>query len=74
MPMGYRRAVGRVGARNVHALEQADDYRKPTETGMSRLALSDADKAARDWFVQTTKELGAGDAKPCLGEAPSSGS
>ncbi|EMD96183.1 hypothetical protein COCC4DRAFT_124537 [Bipolaris maydis ATCC 48331] len=31
---------------------------KPTETGMSRLALSDADKAARDWFVRTTKELG----------------
>ncbi|EOA90936.1 uncharacterized protein SETTUDRAFT_125301 [Exserohilum turcica Et28A] len=31
---------------------------KPTETGMARLALSDADKAARDWFIQTTKELG----------------
>ncbi|KAJ4369079.1 hypothetical protein N0V83_006162 [Neocucurbitaria cava] len=30
----------------------------PTETGMSRLALSDADKAARDWFVQTTEALG----------------
>lgn len=28
------------------------------ETGMSRLALSDADKAARDWFVQTTEALG----------------
>jgi acetylornithine deacetylase/succinyl-diaminopimelate desuccinylase-like protein len=25
---------------------------------MSRLALSDADKQVRDWFVQTTKELG----------------
>ncbi|KAF2851015.1 amidase [Plenodomus tracheiphilus IPT5] len=31
---------------------------KETETGMSRLALSDADKAARDWFVQTTEALG----------------
>jgi acetylornithine deacetylase/succinyl-diaminopimelate desuccinylase-like protein len=25
---------------------------------MSRLALSDADKEARDWFVETTKKLG----------------
>ena len=25
---------------------------------MSRLALSDADKQARDWFVKTTEELG----------------
>jgi len=25
---------------------------------MSRLALSDADKLARDWFVKTTKALG----------------
>jgi acetylornithine deacetylase/succinyl-diaminopimelate desuccinylase-like protein len=25
---------------------------------MSRLALTDADKQARDWFVETTKELG----------------
>ncbi|KAF1962754.1 Zn-dependent exopeptidase [Byssothecium circinans] len=30
----------------------------PTETGMSRLALSDADKQARDWFVKTTEDLG----------------
>ncbi|OTB00880.1 hypothetical protein M426DRAFT_26111 [Hypoxylon sp. CI-4A] len=29
-----------------------------TETGMSRLALSDSDKQARDWFVETTKGLG----------------
>ncbi|ORY11610.1 hypothetical protein BCR34DRAFT_483829 [Clohesyomyces aquaticus] len=29
-----------------------------TETGMSRLALSDADKKARDWFVQATEALG----------------
>ncbi|KAF3767171.1 N-carbamoyl-L-amino acid hydrolase [Cryphonectria parasitica EP155] len=30
----------------------------PTETGMSRLALSDTDKQARDWFVDTTRSLG----------------
>ena len=29
-----------------------------TATGMSRLALSDADKQARDWFADTTKSLG----------------
>ncbi len=29
-----------------------------TSTGMSRLALSDTDKQARDWFVDTTKQLG----------------
>lgn len=29
-----------------------------TETGMSRLALSDTDKQARDWFVETTTGLG----------------
>nr|POE65900.1 putative hydrolase [Quercus suber] len=29
-----------------------------TETGMSRLALSDSDKQARDWFQQTTEALG----------------
>lgn len=29
-----------------------------TETGMSRLALSDTDKQVRDWFVETTKALG----------------
>lgn len=31
---------------------------QPTETGMSRLTLSDADKDARDWFVDTTRSLG----------------
>lgn len=31
---------------------------EPTETGMARLALSDTDKQARDWFVETTKALG----------------
>ncbi|KAI0441375.1 hypothetical protein F4803DRAFT_419274 [Xylaria telfairii] len=30
----------------------------PNDTGMSRLALSDADKKARDWFVETTSSLG----------------
>ena len=25
---------------------------------MSRLSLSDSDREARDWFVETTKELG----------------
>ncbi|KAI1374420.1 amidase [Hypoxylon crocopeplum] len=29
-----------------------------TETGMARLALSDSDKQARDWFIETTKALG----------------
>jgi acetylornithine deacetylase/succinyl-diaminopimelate desuccinylase-like protein len=33
-------------------------YRKATETGMSRLSLSDADKKARDWFVETTTAAG----------------
>lgn len=31
---------------------------KETEFGMQRLALTDDDKAARDWFVETTKALG----------------
>ncbi|KAI1321235.1 hypothetical protein F5Y16DRAFT_73247 [Xylariaceae sp. FL0255] len=31
---------------------------QPNETGMSRLALSDTDKKARDWFVETTTSLG----------------
>ncbi|KAF2116701.1 hypothetical protein BDV96DRAFT_611930 [Lophiotrema nucula] len=30
----------------------------PTETGMKRLALSDTDKQARDWFVEATQALG----------------
>ncbi|MCJ1433143.1 hypothetical protein MMC27_002502 [Xylographa pallens] len=29
-----------------------------TDTGMSRLSLSDADKQARDWFAATARELG----------------
>ncbi|KAF2405013.1 amidase [Trichodelitschia bisporula] len=29
-----------------------------TDTGMRRLALSDTDKQARDWFVETTKAAG----------------
>ncbi|KAI1145471.1 hypothetical protein F4825DRAFT_243899 [Nemania diffusa] len=30
----------------------------PDDTGMARLALSDTDKQARDWFVETTSSLG----------------
>ncbi|RSM05616.1 hypothetical protein CEP52_006184 [Fusarium oligoseptatum] len=30
----------------------------PTDTGMSRLTLSDDDKNVRDWFIKTTKSLG----------------
>ena len=39
---------------------EADDRscRAETEIGMSRLALSDTDKQARDWFVKTTEDLG----------------
>ncbi|TGO20111.1 hypothetical protein BTUL_0001g01210 [Botrytis tulipae] len=29
-----------------------------TDRGMSRLALSSADKQVRDWFIETTKQLG----------------
>jgi hypothetical protein len=32
--------------------------RDEIDTGMSRLALGDADKQARDWFVATTIDLG----------------
>lgn len=32
--------------------------RGENETGMSRLALSDTDKSARDWFAKTTTALG----------------
>ncbi|KAJ3516526.1 hypothetical protein NM208_g14830 [Fusarium decemcellulare] len=30
----------------------------PTDTGMSRLSLSDDDKTVRDWFIKTTESLG----------------
>ena len=30
----------------------------PEQSGLSRLALSQTDKQARDWFVKTTKDLG----------------
>ena len=33
------------------------ECRDVTETGMARLALSDADRQVRDWFVRTAKEL-----------------
>lgn len=32
--------------------------REPTDVGMKRLALTDADKKVREWFVDTTKSLG----------------
>jgi len=32
--------------------------KKPEQTGLSRLTLSDSDKQARDWFIETTKSLG----------------
>ncbi|KAI9712723.1 MAG: hypothetical protein M1820_001344 [Bogoriella megaspora] len=31
---------------------------RPTDIGMSRLALSSSDKTARDWFTSTTEKLG----------------
>jgi Iap family predicted aminopeptidase len=30
----------------------------PTETGMARLSLNDADKQVRDWFTKTAESLG----------------
>jgi acetylornithine deacetylase/succinyl-diaminopimelate desuccinylase-like protein len=56
--MGYWRALGGVCSPNTFDLADANDNSKPTETGMARLALLDSDKAARDWFVETTKALG----------------
>jgi hydantoinase/carbamoylase family amidase len=50
--------MGKVGWTNLSCWRDTNPGRAPTETGMSRLALSDADKAARDWFVQTTEALG----------------
>ncbi|KAI1409881.1 amidase [Hypoxylon sp. FL1857] len=41
--------------------------RGPTETGMSRLSLSDSDKGVRDWFVTTTKKLGCKVAVDAMG-------
>jgi hydantoinase/carbamoylase family amidase len=43
---------------NTKCAAMANGGSAPTETGMSRLALSDSDKAARDWFVSTTEALG----------------
>ncbi|KAI5240062.1 amidase [Aureobasidium subglaciale] len=39
-------------------LHQASTLVAPTETGMSRLSLSDTDKQARDWFTKTAEALG----------------
>ena len=36
----------------------SDMFRGPNDTGMSRLSLSNSDKQARDWFVETTESLG----------------
>lgn len=38
-----------------------------TDTGMARLSLSDDDKKARDWFVETTKSLGCTVAVDAMG-------
>ncbi|KAF2263449.1 N-carbamoyl-L-amino acid hydrolase [Lojkania enalia] len=40
---------------------------RSTETGMSRLALSDADKEARDWFMRTTEALGCNTTVDAMG-------
>jgi hypothetical protein len=42
----------------LYSLTHKPYARGPTDTGMSRLSLSDSDKEARDWFVGTTKALG----------------
>ena len=36
----------------------SDIFRGPNDIGMSRLSLSNSDKQARDWFVETTQSLG----------------
>ena len=36
----------------------SDISRGPNDIGMSRLSLTDSDKEARDWFVETTQSLG----------------
>lgn len=45
-------------AGRIRVLIKGSYHRNEHETGMSRLALSDADKSARDWFVETTQSLG----------------
>lgn len=59
--MGYWQALGAVGNPSPAHISLETDratLRAETETGMTRLALSDADKQARDWFVETTEALG----------------
>jgi hypothetical protein len=59
MPMGHGKAMGKVRCRLPKLTPQlAKHFRAETETGMTRLALSDSDKHARDWFVKTTEDLG----------------
>jgi len=45
-----------------------NDVSGPTDIGMSRLTLGDADKQARDWFVETTKSLGCKVQVDAMGE------
>lgn len=44
--------------------------RETTDQGMSRLALSSADKQVRDWFVETTKQLGCDLKIDTMGDSP----
>ncbi|KAK5302819.1 hypothetical protein LTR99_005776 [Exophiala xenobiotica] len=53
------------GSRLMSSLHESCEFGKAhpygtheTETGMARLALNDADKAVRQWFVQEAKSLG----------------
>jgi hypothetical protein len=46
-------------------------FSQPTDVGMHRLALSDADKEVRDWFVETTKSLGCDVKVDSMGETVS---
>jgi hypothetical protein len=48
--------------------QMLNNLRGPTDIGMSRLTLSDADKQARDWFVETTKSLGCDVKVDAMGE------
>ena len=40
------------------AMSTAEDFSQATETGVSRLTLTDADRKARDWFRDTCESLG----------------
>jgi len=56
-------SLGRPGdtaSKHVHGLMVTPAKRSshPTETGMARLSLNDADKQVRDWFRATVESLG----------------